>query len=126
MNSIKLLLSLFVLCFLAGLKCQAETTFPLIPPTEEGPDEEIPGYIKHKTPPAPVLCFIDFEAGTVSFSSEAVGEIEEYLICNESGENCISSYDDPAEFVAALNALNGDLCIKFLSPKGYYTGFITK
>lgn len=105
--------------------CKADIITPLEPPTTEDPDPE-ENLKKHKAPPAPVLCFIDFEAGTVSFSSEVVGEIEEYLICDESGENCISSYDDPAEFVAALNALNGDFCIRFLSPKGYYTGFITK
>ncbi|MDE6265646.1 MAG: hypothetical protein K2M11_10965 [Paramuribaculum sp.] len=72
------------------------------------------------------MCFIDFEVGTVSFNSTAIGEIEEYQICNESGETCIGSYDDLAEFVSALSSIDGDLCIRFLSPKGYYTGYITK
>lgn len=103
---------------------KADITTPLEPPTTEDPDPE--NNKRHKAPPAPVLCFIDFEAGTVSFSSDAIGEIEEYRICDESGETCIGSYDDPAEFVAVLGDLNGDLCVRFLSPKGYYTGYITK
>ncbi len=124
---LKLLSAILVMLLILPLYGKADITTPLEPPTTEDPVPTYPpSHNKHKAPPAPVLCFIDFEAGTVSFSSEVVGEIEEYLICDESGENCISSYDDPAEFVAALNVLNGDLCIKFLSPKGYYTGFITK
>lgn len=106
---------------------KADITTPLEPPTTEDPIPTYPpSHNKHKTPPVPLLCFIDFETGTVTFSSTTIGEIEEYLICDETGETCIGCYDDPAEFVAALSIIDGDLCIRFLSPKGYYTGYITK
>ena len=103
--------------------CKADISLPLTPPTTEDPDP-IQAPNKHRTPPAPVFCFINIENGSVSFSSAAVGEVEEYQICDEEGEICFCSYDTAAEFTNALNNLTGEYCIKFLTVNGYYSGYI--
>lgn len=108
------------------LCCKADISLPLIPPTTESADDDIPDRKKHKAPPAPVLCFINFETRAVSFSSAAVGEVEVYEICDESGEICLGSYVNAAEFVDALDNLNGEYCVRFITINGNYTGYINK
>lgn len=108
------------------LCCKADVSLPLIPPTTESADDDIPDRKKHKAPPAPVLCFINFETGAVSFSSAAVGEVEVYEICDESGEICLGSYGTAAEFVDALDNLSGEYCVRFITINGNYTGYINK
>ena len=108
------------------LCCKADVSLPLIPPVIEDPDDGSPDYNKHKSPPAPVLCFINFETGAVSFSSAAVDEVEVYEICDESGEICLGSYGTAAEFVDALDNLSGEYCVRFITINGNYTGYINK
>ncbi|MBD5256250.1 MAG: hypothetical protein HDS50_01270 [Bacteroides sp.] len=108
------------------LCCKADISLPLIPPATEVPDDGAIGSKKHKSPPAPVLCFINFETGAVSFSSAAVGEVEVYEICDESGEICLGSYGTAAEFVDALDNLSGEYCVRFITINGNYTGYINK
>ncbi len=112
--------------FALPLCCKADISLPLIPPTTEIPDDDEPANKKHKAPPAPVLCFIDFDTETVSFSSLSIGEVYEYLIYEETGETCLGNYDNVAEFVVALGNLNGEYCIRFQTIKGYYTGYINR
>ncbi|MDE6652239.1 MAG: hypothetical protein K2K08_07525 [Paramuribaculum sp.] len=115
---------IIVMVLAMPLCCKADISLPLTPPKTENPDDEIPGLKRHRTPPAPVICFINIENGSVSFSSAAVGEVEEYQICDEEGEICFCSYNTAAEFTNALNNLTGEYCIKFLTVNGYYSGYI--
>ncbi|MDE5836697.1 MAG: hypothetical protein K2H50_06795 [Paramuribaculum sp.] len=107
------------------LCCKADVSLPLIPPTTEE-DNPIVDLNKHRMPPAPVMCFINFETRAVSFSSAAVGEVEVYEICDESGGICLGSYDTAAEFVDALDNLSGEYCVRFITINGNYTGYINK
>lgn len=96
----------------------------MIPPEDCGWGDDIPDGKKHRMPPAPIMCFIDMDAGTVTFCSSVLDEIDSYQIYDESGEICIGAYDTPADFTTALTDLSGDYCLKFLTPKGTYTGYI--
>ena len=122
---IKTFCVILTMLFALPLCCKADILLPLISPITQDPDPiENPRDKKHKAPPAPVLCFIDFETETVSFSSLSIGEVEEYLIYDETGETCIADYDNAIEFVVALGNLSGEYCIRFLTINGYYTGYI--
>lgn len=101
-----------------------EVTLPIEPPTTEDHDPDVIAYGKHRIPPAPIMCFIDMEEGTVTFSSSVLDEIDSYQIYDESGKICLGAYDNAADFTTALTDLTGGYCLKFLTPKGTYTGYI--
>lgn len=102
----------------------AEVTLPVDPPTTIGDPIVEPFPHRHRIPPAPIMCFIDMEEGTVTFSSSVLDEIDSYQIYDESGKICLGAYDNAADFTTALTDLTGGYCLKFLTPKGTYTGYI--
>lgn len=104
---------LFVLlgCFMVGM---AET----IPLTKNPPDLiPLPGKGK-RLPSKPMICNIDFEAGTIFGNFPLIDMVIEFQLWDEGGENCLCSSTD-ADFMNKVKDKPSGIYTMILVCDGY-------
>ncbi|MDE5744469.1 MAG: hypothetical protein K2H84_02255 [Paramuribaculum sp.] len=120
----KIIMLLAVFCLGISSAVYGDSLPPVTFPIQNDPGDEKPDSHRHRMPPAPIMCIIDFEAKTVVFTSSTIEGIYDYQVYEADEEICVGSYGDTSEFVDALGSLSGNYCIRFITPKETFTGYI--
>ncbi|MDE6048386.1 MAG: hypothetical protein K2G09_01655 [Paramuribaculum sp.] len=106
---IRKLLLLFILVFTAnqmlGDTPPPTTLTPVGEDSDYDPEKPIKG---HRTPPAPIICFIDIENGIITGTSPLLDTIEEYQLWDTEGESLIVSATDQSDFFASVRMMPKD------------------
>lgn len=123
------LLTLLIL-FMGVTVVYGQTPTPpttLYPTTEETDENPIPDPNKgHRMPPAPVICTIDIENGTISGTSPLLDNIEEYQLWDADGEVCLISTSGKSGFFDMLRSLPKETyMIKLVCGTYSLTGYLT-
>lgn len=102
----KLLTLLILFIAATAVYGQTPTQPTTLYPTTEGTDDpqEKPKH-GHRMPPAPVICIIDIENGTISGTSPLLDNIEEYQLWDADGEVCLISTSSKSGFFDLLRSL---------------------
>lgn len=81
-------------------------------------DKDRPGH-RHRMPPAPIFCSIDFDSQSIVGTSSLLDSIVEYRLLDIDGTNLLLCDSDEQSFVAELSQLTTGHYILLFVADGY-------
>ena len=80
----------------------------------------------HRMPPAPVMCLIDFEEGTISGDSPVLASVSDYQLWDADGSVCITASPLAADVLSYAAASPGETFIlRLVTPSLTLRGYIS-